>query len=128
MTATDRLRALLDERGVEWETWCPMDGATSTYVEHNGEAWRFDYDEHFDQLVIVPLSGYTPEQAVEATLGRGTCSIVKTWSDSDYDEDWRYRCSGCGCFIPVNERDPETGDVISAANYCPNCGAKVVSS
>ena len=60
-------------------------------------------------------------------LGSGTCSIVKTWSDSDYVDDWRYRCSECGCNIPVNERDPETGDVISAANYCPNCGAKVVS-
>lgn len=55
-----------------------------------------------------------------------TCRIVKTWSDSDYVDGWRYRCSECGCFIPVNERDPETGDVISAANYCPNCGAKVV--
>lgn len=55
-----------------------------------------------------------------------TCHIVKTLSDSDYVDDWRYRCSECGGFIPVNERDPETGDVISAANYCPNCGARVV--
>jgi len=63
-----------------------------------------------------------------AELGSGTCSIVKTWSDSDYVDDWRYRCSECGCNIPVNERDPETGDVINAANYCPNCGRKVVSA
>lgn len=62
----------------------------------------------------------------KATLGRGTCHIVKTWSDSDYDEDWRYRCSECGCFIGVYERDPKTGDVISADNYCPNCGREVV--
>lgn len=55
-----------------------------------------------------------------------TCRIVKTWSDSDYVDDWNYRCSECRGFIPVNERDPETGDVISAANYCPNCGCKVV--
>lgn len=55
-----------------------------------------------------------------------TCHIVKTWSDSDFVDGWRYRCSECMCFIPVNERDPETGDVISAANYCPNCGRKVV--
>lgn len=55
-----------------------------------------------------------------------TCHIVKTSSDSDYVDDWRYRCSECGCNIPVNERDPKTGDVIDAANYCPNCGAKVV--
>lgn len=56
-----------------------------------------------------------------------TCRIVKTWSDSDFVDGWRYRCSECMAFIPVNERDPETGDVISAANFCPNCGAKVVA-
>ena len=55
-----------------------------------------------------------------------SCHIIKTWSDSDYVDGWRYRCSECSCFIPVNELDQETGDVISAANYCPNCGAKVV--
>lgn len=55
-----------------------------------------------------------------------TCHIVKTWSDSDYVDGWRYRCSECMCFISVNECDPETGDVISAANYCPNCGWEVV--
>lgn len=61
-----------------------------------------------------------------AELGSGTCGIVKTWSDSDYVDDWNYRCSECSGFIPVNERDPKTGDVINAANYCPNCGARVV--
>ena len=68
MTATDELRRLLDERGVEWED-CK---GGSTYVEYKGEAWRFDYDEPFDQLGIVCFSGYTPQQAIDATLGRGT--------------------------------------------------------
>lgn len=68
------------------------------------------------------------EESVKAwnTRAERTCRIIKTWSDSDYVDGWRYRCSECSCFIPVNERDFETGDVISAANYCPNCGAKVV--
>lgn len=57
---------------------------------------------------------------------RETCSIVKTWSDSDYDEDWRYRCSECGAFIGVYERDPETGRPVDHDNYCPNCGREVV--
>lgn len=60
------------------------------------------------------------------TRAERTCHIVKTWSDSDFVDGWRYRCSECMCFIPVNERDPETGAVISSANYCPNCGAKVM--
>ena len=53
------------------------------------------------------------------------CYIVKTWKDSDYVDDWNYRCSECGGFIDVYERDLETGNVISAANFCSNCGAKV---
>lgn len=61
-----------------------------------------------------------------AMIGERTCHIIKQWRDSDYVKDWRYLCSECGGFIPVDERDPETGDVISAANYCPDCGAKVV--
>ncbi len=59
-------------------------------------------------------------------LPERTCHIVKTWSDSDFVEDWNYKCSQCGCFIPVYERDPESGDVIRAASYCPSCGRKVV--
>lgn len=55
-----------------------------------------------------------------------TCHIIKTWSDSDYVNDWNYRCSECGGFIDVYERDLETGNVISAANYCSNCGAKII--
>lgn len=56
-----------------------------------------------------------------------TCRIVKTWSDSDYVNGWRYRCSECSCPVTVNEIEPETGDVISASNYCSNCGARVIS-
>lgn len=64
----------------------------------------------------------------ELGVSERMCRIVKTWSDSDYVDDWNYRCSECSGFIPVNERDSETGDVISAANYCPNCGARVIKS
>lgn len=122
MSATDELRALLDERGIEWgET---RDGSTA--FSNNGNVrWAIPCGAAKSLFEVGPL---TPAQAIEAALGRGTCRIVKTWSDSDYDEDWRYRCSECGCFIGVYERDPETGDVISADNYCPNCGRKVVSA
>lgn len=78
MTATDELRRMLDERGVEWED-C---GNGATYVEHNGEAWRFDYDELFDQLAIVCLSGYTPAQAIAATLG-DVPSLPYFWTHDD---------------------------------------------
>lgn len=81
------------------------------------------FDEYRHGILCTTI--LTPEQVVDVTMGREMCHIVKTWSDSDYDEGWRYRCSECGCSIPVDERDPETGDVISVANYCPNCGRQV---
>ncbi len=86
-------------------------------------AWNSRADYHgYEQAAIEAW------ESIKAWNSRAerTCRIVKTWSDSDYINDWNYRCSECRGFIPVNERDPETGDVISAANYCPNCGAKVV--
>lgn len=113
---TTELRRLLKERGVEYEA-----------IDF-GDACETRWDG-FAAIQLTPnanlIMAVTPEQAVAATLGNGTCSIVKTWSDSDYVDDWRYRCSECGGFIPVNERDPDTGDVINAANYCPNCGKAV---
>lgn len=138
MTATERLRELLTERGVEyekadgwWTSW-ETEGATSiggvVYCEDLGEGLEIRWH-------II-----TPEQAIAATLGhslnnpsmsetlseQGTCHIIKRLSDSDFIDDWKYLCSECGCFIPVNERDEDTGDVISAANYCPNCGRRCV--
>ena len=122
MTATDELRRMLDERGVEWS-----DSSDENVLHTTWNAMRCWFTEYPDGWTGwgTAMSG-SPEQAIEATLGRGTCSIVKTWSDSDFVDGWRYRCSECMCFIPFIERDPETGDVISAANYCPNCGRKVV--
>ena len=50
----------------------------------------------------------TPEQAVDATLGRGTCH--RNWRKDGYAF-----CSECGYNI--------TGPW---AHWCPNCGRKVV--
>lgn len=61
-----------------------------------------------------------------ATVDAGTCHIVKTWTDSDYADHWRYSCSECGYQIEVGERDVATGNPISHANFCWNCGRKVI--
>jgi len=98
------------------------------------EKLREFVDDQFAISGQAYLQGMAIANSIEAEIAErymklpsGTCRIVKTPSDSDFSDGWRYRCSECGCNIPVNERDPETGDVINAANYCPNCGAKVVS-
>lgn len=122
MTATERLRALLDERGVKWWQSVNMLGCVFT-------RW---YSSLFSDEVVAMENGdgelelfsriMTPEQAVEATLGRGTCRALDGESSSgaplqarDYDEFWEPAgvCSECGELIPLR-------------NYCPNCGRKVV--
>lgn len=68
-TATERLRELLDERGVEWRDSEPyganavtkfdVRGITLRYVEYPDYCW-LDYHEN---------EALTPEQAIAATLG-----------------------------------------------------------
>lgn len=64
--------------------------------------------------------------AIDATAGVGTCTIVKTWTDSDYADHWRYSCSECGYQIEVGERDIATGNPTSHANFCWNCGRRCI--
>lgn len=63
MTATDELRRLLDERGVEWDYG--ITGSTTTRFSVNGIDLTFTPMR--DGLVCSTI--LTPEQAVEATLG-----------------------------------------------------------
>ena len=69
MSATERLRAMLDERGVEH-----FDGTETTLwgYEPTGEstgAYRFAADETSGGRMQVRMFNITPEQAIEATLG-----------------------------------------------------------
>ena len=128
MTATDELRKMLDERGVEYNT---RDGNTvkNTYWSCNGLRWGYtedvDYSGMTDPMLFLTVGSqltFTPEQAIATTLGAGTCTIGD-YKDPDYgythdamwNDEWFMpsgRCSGCGEYIPV-------------WNYCPNCGRKV---
>lgn len=110
MTTTDELRRLLDGRGVEWVAigtdtcWTGADG-------YPMRAWETTNGTH------MRVADLTPEQAVEATLGRGTCH------ETIIDHHWRGCCS-CGYIwefmygIGKCERP----------HYCPNCGRKVVDA
>lgn len=67
MTATDDLRRLLDERGVEWEE---HDGAIerrTVYMTPNG--WCYVSTANDKWLSYVEYHDMTPEQAVAASLG-----------------------------------------------------------
>ena len=124
-SATERLRALLDERGVEWRGGLP----TETMVEADG--LDLLYVALPDGRVRAFIRNYlTPEQAVEATLGRGTCrieygpsAVFRNETGPDWTtQDFVARCSECGHRM---HQDPFTGEW---PRYCPWCGAKVVDA
>lgn len=116
MTATEHLRELLDERGVEWiELVDP--GATAWCNGSEG----FIADEYENgKLELKTLK--TPEQAIASTLGSRTCHKLPQTSDAicvvhrgDFSASFGYwTCSECGA------------ECFEGARYCMNCGAKVV--
>ena len=114
-TATEELRRMLDERGVEWTNpnSCLRDDMTSWVA--NG----FDYDafEVPDGTLVLSAAhqdDLTPEQAIAATLGRGTCRYEL--------KDGRYECSNCGRSTWAFEGK---GDPLDPPNFCPNCGCRI---
>ena len=65
MTATDELRALLGERGVEWFESITRKGLT--WICQDGKTIRFHPWQH--NTLKVSMFDLTPEQAIAATLG-----------------------------------------------------------
>ena len=127
-SATNEFRRLLDERGVKWipVAWNPK--RETFYHAANGVG--FCADEYTDGVKIYTDATITPEQAVEATLGRGECKVdvLNTGDCAGYEcSEYIMHCNACGHefgHVLYNE----DGDVWMSEppNFCPNCGAKVV--
>lgn len=134
MTATERLRQLLDERGEHYETsgsktWWgrPVDSRTGEPINvYHNQAQPMGEDRLFVELQLA-----TPEQAVEATLGRGTCDMEFTQAaqfgdpngeDSVFDVGM-FRCTACGTetYGMWNDND----ECREWPRYCPSCGRRV---
>ena len=110
MSATDELRRLLDERGVEYET-----------NDHLG-AYETSWDG-FTAMQLTPgaklMMVFTPEQAIAATLRGGMCHITASSTDGLCSDNPRqYFELSCGHTFTLDGLEPP--------NYCPNCGAKVI--
>lgn len=121
MSETERIRALLDERGVKYKEW---DGVHPITVWHDGQ-FTYEYMERSLVDGVKPHTGEvldgtgrleavihvcSPEQAIEATLGRGTCKVETTYCDM-------WKCDECG----------EVWWQSAAPCYCPSCGRVVES-
>lgn len=111
MESIEKLRKLLDERGVEWRS----DSENITF-------WKTDADvaaasQGYDGMLWVSAR-LTPEQAIAATLGAGTCKVIESEPD---DQMWVYRHEfSCDCgqrnYFTASSEPPK---------YCPNCGRRV---
>lgn len=66
---SERIRAMLDERGVEHSDADHM----TEWLDANGVRWNFfaNDDGKTDLTMETPWEGLTPEQAIAATLGCG---------------------------------------------------------
>lgn len=130
MTATDELRRLLDERGVEW--WKPVQMEGSEYTrwhDANGMEWTTS-EIHGSRKLRIGASFITPEQAIAATLGDsdatatrqgvGTCHMTRVEDEKRILHGW-IECSECGPVYP-----PAATAIQDAIKYCPYCGRKVV--
>ena len=118
MTATDELREGLTKRGIKWR-W-EDERTTYWYVTVDGEEWG--------EWTAIEMGGYlhlsfssgdvlTPEQAIAATLGTGTCrNAAPSYLD--------FLCSECGFVNYRNDENDSGGG--NDWHHCPNCGRRIV--
>lgn len=116
MSATDELRRLLDEHGVEYK---------SHYLHTSWYAGMKLYMATPDANGTLSVDNLTPEQAIAATLNiqaERTCKFV-----SSKGPDYPPVCSACGYELGIYDCEWfEDGTYGYERNYCPNCGAKVI--
>lgn len=113
---TDRLRAMLDELGIPWKD----------YGHPHRTWWGAWYAEERPSVngLFLKVEGIvTPEQAIAATLGRGTCHpiISDNLTESEGTGDAWADCSECGHLLFVLT-DPSS----KPPHYCPGCGKRIV--
>ena len=113
MTATEQLRKLLDERGVEWS-----DRANAwTYETHwkGADGKPVCASQRSDGIGDLVLKQHViPEQAIAATLCGDECEIVSYYEASTRGEVGRERVKlSCGHIVERHSK------------YCQECGRKI---
>lgn len=107
MSATDELRALLDERGVKWEKGASLTSMYTYWTDCNGH----DVTAVGTDSVMFMSHFVTPAQAVEVTLGRGECEV-------EYVSEWMgWHCKSCDALWQGLKDQPP--------RFCKECGRRV---
>ena len=113
---------MLDERGIEYETYDPPYPEFSTPTSDKTTRWgNASYREWPNGTIRFSARGTTPEQAIAATLGPGTCRMesVRDYQVRKFVTSWGCVCSECGGFHEFTDG--------KGWSFCPSCGARVVS-
>ena len=131
MSATDELRSLLDERGIEHYDHDHSDVRVTEWS--NGGKRDARYEEWSSGTVRFDASNVTAEQAIVATVGRGTCHTVSMdcFGNPPYNQsglngnDPACGCSECGA--PWSTTGLFRGNKLRH-NFkaCPICGRRIV--
>ena len=120
MSATERLRGLLDEHNIEW--WS-NDGHEPDHTEWVTDSAVFASRMSINgRLAIKTIRVMTPEQAIEETMGRDTCHMMLTELRSGSAYQDIYECSECGEQVVRHTIMGES----KPPKYCPECGRIVV--
>ena len=127
MTATDELRRLLDGRGTEYY---PKHADETVWTASNNVAHVWACNDLIDGYLEIHMRPITPEQAVEATLGGGTCHITveDNLAETEGMGDVWLECSACHWQMLLEPTTPLFGYCPPLFSYCPNCGRKVVDA
>ena len=127
MTATDELREMLDERGIEYEQ-SYIEGIasythTTKWETQTGNMCAFCEveDGHPPYFTRLDIWTPTPEQVIAATVGCEACHLALKDDHEEYGEAFHiwWECDECGVTIPRTVGMPEL-------RYCPSCGRRVV--
>lgn len=121
MTATDELRRLLDERGVEWRRtphYSSESMDNETVFCGIGIEWLAS--DHLNGRLGLRALKYevTPEQAIAATLGSCNCSNSERTGTCEYCANGKFD----GQTVMMSNHGWQR------INFCPNCGRKVVDA
>ena len=124
-TLRPELHKALKARGVDY--WVAQ-GLTFWNCPDGRECVAYGYQSNGKPRLAVKIAGITdPEQAIEVTLGRGTCHDL---GGTGANGEQVFNCSECGCVLSLYDRDGSnnlcTSFIFDYPRHCPECGRKVV--
>ena len=115
-SATERLRALLDERGVEYDDESYGRVLQTSWHGVARRKWRIS-EAWGKPLTEMQTLAMTPEQAVAESLEAGTCHIDLVGYNERED---RFQCRSCDWSMWFKR------GTWPRFNYCPKCGKRVI--